>query len=196
MEPAARFRELFDSHHAAVRRYAYHRAIQGPDVDDLVSETFTVAWRRLDVVPTDDPLPWLLAVAANVRRNQTRSVRRYAAALGKLPPPEAAPPPPEPDDATATLRRVLGALPPDDQEILRLVAWDGLTPQQAAVVLGCPDGTARARLHRARRRLAARLEAEEGDQPANWRSGQPTPAAGQLVGQATRLEEDPHEQVG
>jgi RNA polymerase sigma factor (sigma-70 family) len=196
MDNAARFRALFESHHAAVRRYAHHRAIRGPDVDDLVSETFTVAWRRLDVVPTDDPLPWLLAVAANVRRNQTRSARRYEAALVKLPPPQTAPPPPEPDDAAATLRRALGALAPDDQEILRLVAWDGLTPRQAAVVLGCPDGTARARLHRARRRLAARLEAEEGGQPANGRLGQRTPPAGQFVGEGPSPEEDTHEQVG
>ena len=94
------------------------------------------------------------------------------------------------------MRRALGALPPEDQEILRLVAWDGLTPRQAAVVLRCPDGTARARLHRARRRLAAQLEAEEGAQPANGPLGQRTPATGQFVGEATRPEEDPHEPVG
>jgi RNA polymerase sigma factor (sigma-70 family) len=196
MDAATRFRALFESHHAAVRRYAHHRAIVGPDADDLVSETFAIAWRRLDVVPPDDPLPWLLAVAGNVRRNQIRSARRYEAALVKLPPPETAPPPPEPDDAAATLRRALGELPPEDQEILRLVAWDGLTPGQAAVVLCCPDGTARARLHRARRRLAARLEADEAGQPANGRSGQRTPATGQFIGGATRPEEDTHEQVG
>jgi RNA polymerase sigma-70 factor (ECF subfamily) len=41
--------------------------------------------------------------------------------------------------------------------VLRLVAWDGLTPAELAVVLGCAPGAARARLHRARTRLAARL---------------------------------------
>ena len=32
----------------------------------MVAETFLVAWRRLDDVPEDDPVPWLLAVARNV----------------------------------------------------------------------------------------------------------------------------------
>jgi RNA polymerase sigma-70 factor (ECF subfamily) len=187
MDPATRFRALFESHHAAVRRYAHHREISGPDADDLVAETFTVAWRRLDVVPVDDPLPWLLTVAANVRRNRARAARRYDAALRRLPPPASAPPPGEPDDA-ASLRRALAALSPDDQEILRLVAWDGLTPRQAAVVLQCPDGTARARLHRARRRLAAQLG-------AGPEAGQRTPATGQFVGEEPHPEEDTRERT-
>lgn len=172
MDAEARFRALFESHQAAVRRYAHHRAIEGTDADDVVAETFTVAWRRMADVPVDDPVPWLLAVAANVRRNQARSARRYQAALGRLPRPEAAPPPPEPESGDgASVRRALAALSPDDREILRLVAWDGLTPQQASVVLGCRAGTARARLHRARRRLAANLAAA-GDAAPN-----PTPNA-------------------
>ncbi len=38
MEPAERLRALVESHHAAVRRYAHHRAIVGADADDLVAE--------------------------------------------------------------------------------------------------------------------------------------------------------------
>jgi hypothetical protein len=64
VDAATRFRALFDAHVGAVRRYACHRSI--PDADDLVAEVFTVAWRRLDDVPVDDPLPWLLGVAGNV----------------------------------------------------------------------------------------------------------------------------------
>ncbi|HET6952314.1 MAG TPA: sigma-70 family RNA polymerase sigma factor [Acidimicrobiales bacterium] len=206
MDAATRFRALFEAHYPAVRRYAHHRAVVGADADDLVAETFTVAWRRLDDVPVDDPLPWLLAVAANVRRNQARSVRRYHAVLDRLPGPDPAPPPPEPGDAA--LAGALAALTPDDREILRLVAWDGLTPAQAARVLGCPDGTARARLHRARRRLAEHLAAAEGTgaraataaagpPPAAGRAaGQRPPAAGQFVADGTHTKEHPHEQVG
>lgn len=168
-----------------MRRYAFHRAIQAADADDLVAEVFGVAWRRLDDVPTDDALPWLLAVAGNVRRNQARSARRYARAVGSLPPPEPVPPPAEPDDRGALLRQALGELSGDDQEILRLVAWDGLTPQQVARALDRPDGTVRARLHRARRRLADRLAALEQ---------RPT-SAGQFRGEATDPEEDHREQV-
>ena len=43
--------------------------------------------------------------------------------------------------------------------------WDGLTADQAGVVLGCRAGAVRVRLHRARNRLATALEAAETPQP-------------------------------
>jgi RNA polymerase sigma factor (sigma-70 family) len=193
MDAVTRFRALFEAHHAAVRRFAYHRTIQGADADDLVAEVFVVAWRRRDDVP-DDALPWLLAVAGNVWRNQVRSARRYSAALATLPPPESAPPPPEPDDRGARLRRALDGLSGDDQEVLRLVAWDGLTPKQVAAVLGCPDGTVRARLHRARKRLADRLAELEAEGPSPPPPQRPIPP-GQFVGDTPIPQEDDHEQV-
>jgi DNA-directed RNA polymerase specialized sigma24 family protein len=48
------------------------------------------------------------------------------------------------------LRRALAGLMSGDREVLLLVTWEGLTPAEAAVVLGIPQGTARSRLHRAR----------------------------------------------
>jgi RNA polymerase sigma-70 factor, ECF subfamily len=55
------------------------------------------------------------------------------------------------------LRAALASLSDRDQEVLRPVAWDGLTPAELAVVLGCTPVAARTRLHRASARLAARL---------------------------------------
>jgi DNA-directed RNA polymerase specialized sigma24 family protein len=54
------------------------------------------------------------------------------------------------------------ALGEQDREVLRLVAWDGLSSAQAGEVLGCSAGAARHRLHRARRRLAAEMERRSG----------------------------------
>jgi DNA-directed RNA polymerase specialized sigma24 family protein len=51
----------------------------------------------------------------------------------------------------AALMGGLNALRPEDREMLLLVAWEGLTPSEAAITLGIPAGTARWRLHRARR---------------------------------------------
>jgi DNA-directed RNA polymerase specialized sigma24 family protein len=67
-------------------------------------------------VPQDDPLPWLLAVARNVWRNQRRGDRRYAALLNRLPLPSYTP---EPGDV---VHEALGALGEQDREVLRLVA--------------------------------------------------------------------------
>jgi RNA polymerase sigma-70 factor (ECF subfamily) len=49
---AARYSTFFRAHHGAVRRYVARRA--RPDVvDDVVSETFLVAWRRFEAIPAD-----------------------------------------------------------------------------------------------------------------------------------------------
>jgi len=123
----------------------------------------------LDAVPTDEPLPWVLAVAANVRRNHLRGIYRFRSAVRRLPAPEVAHPPEVEDPRAARLRSALASLPADDQEILRLVAWDGLTPAEAAIVLSCPQGTARARLSRARARLARLLDETTGEDDRNRR---------------------------
>lgn len=155
-DPAAHFRALFEATYGPVRRYVHHRGMTGGQADDVVAETFLVAWRRLDHVPTDDPLPWLLAVARNVGRNERRSRRRRDALVLRLPAPLPVPPPDEPPE-TGAVYAALAALDEADRELLLLVAWDGLTPGQAAQVLGCGAGAARVRLHRARRRFADEL---------------------------------------
>jgi RNA polymerase sigma-70 factor (ECF subfamily) len=158
---SARFRAIFEATFGSVRRYVRHCGVTGGRADDIVAETFLVAWRRLDDVPDDDPLPWLLAVARNLWLNQRRGDRRHLAMVRRLPVPTAEAPPREPGDSAA-VREALAALPTTDQEVLRLVAWDGLTPDQAGTVLGCSPGAFRVRLHRARRRLADELAKRSG----------------------------------
>lgn len=67
----ARFEALFREYHPAVRAYARRRVPQEV-VDDIVSETFLVVWRRLDEVP-ERALPWLLTVARNVAGTESRA---------------------------------------------------------------------------------------------------------------------------
>lgn len=157
MDAEARFRALFEVAYPALGRYAHHRGLNTSDASDLVAAALEVAWRRLDDIPAGDPLPWLYAVAHNLWRNQVRSSSRREALIARVPvgQPQPAPEPAMLD--AAALRRALALLDEADQEILRLVAWDGLTPSQAAVVLGCKPSAARARLHRARNRLALHL---------------------------------------
>nr|BFE84297.1 hypothetical protein GCM10020093_068980 [Planobispora longispora] len=54
--------------------------------------------------------------------------------------------------------KAMAGLTQDEREILILVAWQGLSPRDAAKVLGCSAPTFRVRLHRARKRLQAELE--------------------------------------
>jgi len=152
----ARFEALFREHHPAVRAYA-RRRVPRAAVDDIVSETFLVVWRRLDDVP-ESPLPWLLAVARNVagteRRGAERRQRLWLKAQHGLAERY------EPRELEVGDGRVLEALKrlsERDREALTLVAWDGLSPSEAAAVLGEPSVRFRKRLQRAIRRLRDQL---------------------------------------
>src|SRR3954447_14589009 len=68
------FERFVDDHHVAVWRYALRRA-EPADVDDVVAETFTVAWRRWDVARAGG-LPWLYRTAAFVLANRARGRTR------------------------------------------------------------------------------------------------------------------------
>ena len=68
------FNALYDAHYSAVRAYAWRRA--PAFADDVVAETFLVAWKRLEDVPADAALPWLLGVARNAHLNPVRGERR------------------------------------------------------------------------------------------------------------------------
>lgn len=64
-----------------------------------------------------------------------------------------------------SLRVALADLADIDREMLLLVAWEELTPTEAASVVGVPPATARTRLHRARARMRAALATDEADLP-------------------------------
>ena len=71
-----RFTEMYDECRQRVWAYVVSRA--GRQVaDEVVSETFAIAWRRLDDLP-EQPLPWLIGVARNVLRENIRAQARRA----------------------------------------------------------------------------------------------------------------------
>ncbi|MFV0463048.1 MAG: RNA polymerase sigma factor [Nostocoides sp.] len=158
--PHADFEAMF--HETSPRVYAYARRHANADVaPDIVSEVYLVAWRRRARIP-DQPIPWLLVVARNAlhRHWRTRSRQeRLAAELTGIAALAATSPASVEDQLT--LVDAFGELSEEDRETLLLVGWDGLTPQQAATVVGCSPNTFSARLSRARRRLSDRA----GDTP-------------------------------
>jgi RNA polymerase sigma-70 factor (ECF subfamily) len=148
--------ERFDgvfSHLDAVARYARRRGARDPD--NVAAECMTIAWRRLDDIPADDPLPWLLGCARRIVLAQHRH-ERGRVALDEVAEPrfEA----PEPVGLDAALSAALASLSELDREALLLVAWEDLTPTQAARALGINPVAFRVRLHRARRRCSSALD--------------------------------------
>jgi RNA polymerase sigma factor (sigma-70 family) len=153
------FENLFGTHHRAVRGYVLRRA-PAASVEDIVSETFLVAWRRLDTIG-EDPLPWLFGVAHRVLANQHRAERRRGALTARLQglvlpgqAPAWEPPALMSDELAAAMIR----LSAPEREALLLVAWEGLEPARAARAAGCSPAAFRGRLHRARRHVAAGLD--------------------------------------
>jgi RNA polymerase sigma-70 factor (ECF subfamily) len=145
--------------------------MESADCDDVVSEVFLVAWRRLDELP-DDPLPWLLVTARRVVANHWRGrvrLQRHEAELRALARWAG-----EPDVSGGVVRRsemldALGRLSADDREVLLLVGWDGLDTAGVARVLDCAPGAARMRLSRARQRLEEQLGDQARDAGAGLR---------------------------
>ena len=150
-EREATFNALFDAHFDAVLAYARRRTAQLSDAEDLAAETFTVAWRRLDDLPPrrEDRLPWLYGVARRLLANQRRATSRRLRLVDRLRAALSWPPPPP----AADIGSALVTLPSRDQEVLRLVAWEGLTHAEAGAVLGISPNAVAIRVHRARERL-------------------------------------------
>jgi RNA polymerase sigma-70 factor (ECF subfamily) len=155
---------LYERHAVAVHRYLSRRVGTGP-ADDLLGDVFVAAVEarlRVQPHPSGSALPWLYGIAANVVRT---FLRRRAAGLPSAGVGERA------DDIDwdavddrvdavarrGELRAALGSLSAEDRQMVLLVAWDGLTPTEAAEVLGISAVAARSRLHRARSRAQAAL---------------------------------------
>jgi RNA polymerase sigma-70 factor (ECF subfamily) len=95
-------------------------------------------------------------VAANCLRNAERAARRQRRVAAKVATmePRALPPDPAGD---LDLSQALGRMRAEDAELLRLWAWEQLTPTEIATVLDITANAASIRLHRARERLRAEL---------------------------------------
>ena len=149
--------QVFAAHHRAVLAYA-HRRVGADDADEVLAEVFASAWQHRDKVP-DPALPWLYRTASNhvlhAQRGHARRTRLHDRAASVAIPSSA-------DhaeqvagrvDAELAVGRALASLNEKDAEILRLTAWEQLTNDETAYVLGCTQTAARVRLLRARRRF-------------------------------------------
>jgi RNA polymerase sigma factor (sigma-70 family) len=165
-EPEA-FATLFDRHATAVHRYLGRRV--GELADDLLSETFLIAFRRRAAYRPErvEVRPWLIGIATNLVHGHVRAERRRYRALARAaaePETSAADPGDSTDRLTAEALRgplagALAGLKARDRDALLLLAWGQLSYEEIAAVLDVPVGTVRSRLNRARRQTRAALGA-------------------------------------
>lgn len=149
---------IFERHADEILRYAHARL--GPDLaEDVLAETFLAAFRqrgRYDCARAD-ARPWLYGIAIRQIGRHRRADLRSRRALARLPAEtvtgdigdRSA------DRVTAQqlrpcLVRALSGLSRQDRELLLLIAWAGLTYEEAAQALGLTVSAVRSRLHRLR----------------------------------------------
>ncbi|MGE7417659.1 sigma-70 family RNA polymerase sigma factor [Methylobacterium tarhaniae] len=143
-----------------LRRYALSLTHHGADADDLVQHTLLKAWEhRRQFVPGSSLPAWLFAILRNGFFNGRRKYRlevadpdgTHAAGLASA----------AEQEHRATLHDLQGALDrlePAQREALLLIAVEGLSYEAAAEVIGCPPGTVKSRVSRARDRLVHDLD--------------------------------------
>jgi len=155
---AAWLEAVVREHASAVHRFIVRRAGRD-EADDLTADVLATAWRRRADVPAGAELPWLYRTAGFVVANHRRKGRPVP--VGDVPDEIDADDPAVRAVQDAQVREVLGALGARDRQILLLNAWEGLTGEALAEVLGIGRGGADAALSRARARLREAWAATE-----------------------------------
>lgn len=161
----ARFEEIYDAYSGLILAYAARRTPDLGDAADVVAETFMVAWRRIGDVPEGEQArPWLYGVARRVLANQRRGLERrrrlHVRLASELAGSIAVASFGEDEVDVEPIATAFGQLGEGDRELLTLVAWDGLSRDEIAAMLGCSTAAVRVRLHRARRRLEQQLNSD------------------------------------
>jgi RNA polymerase sigma-70 factor (TIGR02952 family) len=161
---AEAFGELYDHYVTLVHRYAYHRVGDRATAEDVTSETFVRALRRIDSLSFQgrDVGAWLVTIARNIIRDQVKS-SRYRLEVTTADMRDADRATDGPEDAVLThltnrqLLECVQQLGSEQQECIVLRFLHGLSVAETAEIMGKKDGAIKALQHRAVRRLAGLL---------------------------------------
>jgi RNA polymerase sigma-70 factor (ECF subfamily) len=160
-EKESEFARVLATHRHALLRYALRRLDDHDDAEDLVADTFVVAWRRFVELPSrDQELFWLYGIEGRMLANSLRGRRRSMRLEMRLAF--------ERENANDTRRygeediqelmSALSQLKPEERELLQLTYWERLSYREIGAVLGCTERAAGIRISRARRHLRQLLD--------------------------------------
>jgi RNA polymerase sigma-70 factor (TIGR02952 family) len=161
---AEAFGELYDHYVTMVHRYVYHRVGDRATAEDVTSETFVRALRRIDSLSFQgrDVGAWLVTIARNIVLDHVKSSRyRLEVATADMRDADRATDGPE--DAVIAhltnqqLLQCVQQLGSEQQECIVLRFLNGLSVAETAEIMGKKDGAIKALQHRAVRRLAGLL---------------------------------------
>jgi RNA polymerase sigma-70 factor, ECF subfamily len=137
------------------------RRVPLDEVEDIASLVFEVAWQKRSQVTPGEELPWLYKIAAFQVANFRRRQATFANFLSTTLMPSSAPAAEDLATFDLDLAAAWKSLSSGEQSLLALVAFEGLSVQDAALATGISANTASTRLHRARKKLAAKLQVQD-----------------------------------
>ena len=160
-----RFRILYRDLYDDLWRYVQRRSISDEEARDTLSEVFLVVWRRLEDIPAGkEARLWLFGVARNLVKTSWRKRKRsgdLVARIGNEMSTRGAIDEELDNSGILKIVKALQFLSENDQEILRLLAWENLSHKEISVVLGCSENAVAIRIRRARVRLMKVLQSEK-----------------------------------
>ena len=155
------FHDMYQKYGLDVYRYAFWLCRNRHDAEDIASETFVRAWAGSGRLHAETLKGYLLTIARNIWLDQLARQKRMA---------------PEPEDITdqgenpqehamkneetAMVNRAISRLKDSDRQVLFLRYSEGLSCREIADCLGITLSSVKVSLHRARKRLGARIQEE------------------------------------
>jgi RNA polymerase sigma-70 factor (ECF subfamily) len=161
------FAEVYELHVDRVARWVARLAGPRLDAEDLVQEVFVIVHRQLEQFRGEAKLTtWLYRITERLVRDarRTEARRRWLRSwFGGEDEEAAVPPLPlqalEQRQAAQLVYSVLDELPERDRALLIMFELEGLSGETLAELTGMPIATVWVRLHRARARFRARVDA-------------------------------------
>lgn len=148
--------EFFTRYHAFVRHSARRLGTDSAEVDDVVQEAFTVAFKHIHTFEHGRMTTWLFRLVSNLvsNRHRARRVREgFLALVGRQPvkvqrnPEEAW----EAREAQTLVHQLIARLSPKKRDVFALFELEGLSGDEIAQLLDLNIGTVWTRLHHARK---------------------------------------------
>jgi RNA polymerase sigma-70 factor (ECF subfamily) len=156
--------ELYDRHHADVRRVLERVTRRSSDVDDLVQATFLAVRPIARGFVGDGPArAWLCGIAIRLASRNERALQRWVRALTSLSWSVLAPPPVTPDrqasgrEELAVVEQALWKMSAKKRAAFVLVEMQGVPVEEAAIALRIPVASVRTRLFHAKKDLRKAL---------------------------------------
>lgn len=152
-------RAFVERESSALLSYFLRRTASPDDAADMLGDTLLVIWRREGSIPSDETEArmWMFGIARRVLSGERRSQSRRDALSERLGARLATAVPSSADEDPDGVRAAIATLSETDQEVVRLVYWDGFTLAEVAQIMRMRPATVRSRMARAREKLRRHL---------------------------------------